>query len=127
MGKLTKRDDAGESNNEETANFNARLNWNFSTLCLRFTKPRLRNGAFELLVITQAQIEILHASLISPLIGCTNHLLNLLVNAMVNSHCDLEDTIETVHNTVKEAKQFQNAALLRNLTDYRPVMFNQTP
>lgn len=45
---------------------------------------------------------------------------------MLSTHHDLMKTIETVHDIIREAKQLKNAVVLRNLTGFRPIMYNRT-
>ena len=62
-----------------------------------------------------------------PHIVCNNHKLNLEVNNMIEHHVELSKTIETVHQTMRAARtRLRNAAVLKNLTDLRPVMHNDT-
>jgi DNA-binding transcriptional MerR regulator len=62
-----------------------------------------------------------------PHVGCMNHKLGLEVNRMVETHNDLNTVIECTHETMRAAKQkLKNAALLRNITDLKPVMHNKT-
>ncbi len=62
-----------------------------------------------------------------PQVGCNNQKLNLEVNVMVERHADLSKTIEMVHETMKATRtKLRNSAVLRNLTDIRPVMHNDT-
>jgi hypothetical protein len=53
------------------------------------------------------------------------HKLGLEVNRMVENHGDL--VIANTHETMRAAKQkLENAAVLRNMTDLKPVMHNKT-
>lgn len=62
-----------------------------------------------------------------PLIGCNSHKLNLEVNHMLSCHADLRTIIDSVHETMKSAKsKLKNAAVLRNITDLRPIINNAT-
>jgi len=60
-------------------------------------------------------------------IGCKSHLLNLDVEAWVDSDVSLSSTLDSVHSTMKAAKaKLKNAAILRNLTHLKPVLYNKT-
>jgi hypothetical protein len=62
-----------------------------------------------------------------PHVGCMNHKLGLEVNRMVEKHSDLTNVIANTHETMRAAKQkLKNTALLRNMTDLKPVMHNKT-
>ncbi len=62
-----------------------------------------------------------------PHIGCNSHRLNLEVNQIISSHLDLGRTIECVRDTMKSAKmKLKNAAVLRNITDLKPKLYNNT-
>lgn len=62
-----------------------------------------------------------------PFVGCSNHKLNLDVNDMVRNSRDLSATIDNVHNIMKHVKsRLKNSAKLRNLTNLRPVIHNET-
>eukprot|EP00171_Calliarthron_tuberculosum_P004682 IDg4682t1 len=61
-----------------------------------------------------------------PFVGCNSHKLNLEVNLMVDSQSDMRYVIESVHGTMASDKQLKDAAILRNLTDYKPFMHNKT-
>eukprot|EP00171_Calliarthron_tuberculosum_P022474 IDg22474t1 len=63
----------------------------------------------------------------TPHVSCLSHKLNLELNQMASKHIDLGRTIDHVHDTMKSVKtRLKNSAVLRNLTDLRPVMHNQT-
>ena len=60
-----------------------------------------------------------------PHVGYNSHKLNLEVNAMVDTHPDLRNTIESVCNTMTSARsKLKNSAILRNITDLRPKLDN---
>ena len=62
-----------------------------------------------------------------PHIGCNNHKLILKVNNMIERHVELSKTIETVHETMREARsRLRNAAVLKNLSDLGSVMHKDT-
>jgi len=62
-----------------------------------------------------------------PHIGCVSHKLNLEVALMVQNDRSLQNTIEGVHRVMKEAKtKLKSAAVLRNLTKLRPILYNKT-
>lgn len=62
-----------------------------------------------------------------PHVSCNSHKLNLEVNKMVDSAQGLNNTIESVHNTMKACKlKLNNAAILRNLTVLKPQFHNNT-
>ena len=62
-----------------------------------------------------------------PHIWCNSYKLNLEVNSMMNRHADLKSTISCIHDLMRAAKSgLKNAALLRNLTELRPVLNNET-
>lgn len=59
-------------------------------------------------------------------IGCMSHRLNLQVNAMIEQHQDLSNILDQVHETMISAKQLKSAAVLRKLTEYKPILHNRT-
>ena len=62
-----------------------------------------------------------------PHVSCKNHMLNLEVNKMVKQTRDLEQTLNTIHDTMAQCKKkLKNAALLRNLVNLVPVLHNKT-
>ena len=62
-----------------------------------------------------------------PHVACKNHLLNLEVNWMVKQTRDLEQTLNSVHETMGQCKKkLKNAALLRNLVSLVPILHNKT-
>jgi hypothetical protein len=62
-----------------------------------------------------------------PHVGCYNHKLNLDVEAMVRGNFELQKTISNIHDVMACAKQkLRNAAVLRNITDLRPILENKT-
>lgn len=62
-----------------------------------------------------------------PLVNCTSHLLNLQVEAMVQSDSELKDCVESVHDTMSDCRsRLRNRAMLRNLTRLVPVIENGT-
>lgn len=62
-----------------------------------------------------------------PLIGCANHKLSLEVRHMIDRHAYLRETVNSVHQTMKDIKfKSKSAAVLRNLTELRPIMDNAT-
>ena len=62
-----------------------------------------------------------------PHVSCKNHMLNLEVNKMVRQTRDLEQTLNSIHDTMGQCKKrLKNAALLRNLVNLVPVLHNKT-
>jgi hypothetical protein len=62
-----------------------------------------------------------------PHIGCYSHKLNLDVEAMIEENPSLASTINKVHEVMSCAKlKLRNAALLRNITELRPILHNKT-
>lgn len=62
-----------------------------------------------------------------PMIGCYSHKLNLEVNRMINSTSDLDETLESIHDTMSAAKsRLKNKTMLRNLVARAPVLPNET-
>jgi hypothetical protein len=62
-----------------------------------------------------------------PHVGCYSHKLSLDVEEMVKASDDMKNTIAKVHDVMACAKQkLRNAALLRNITDLRPILENKT-
>lgn len=61
-----------------------------------------------------------------PHIGCASHKLNLEVREMLCKHPDLCGVIKSVHDIMKMAKSLKNQAILRNLTDLKPILHNKT-
>ncbi len=60
------------------------------------------------------------------MVGCNSHKLNLEVNHMCDRNQDLGNTISSVRDTMRSEKTLKNAAVLRNLTDLKPIMHNWT-
>lgn len=61
-----------------------------------------------------------------PSVGCKSHKLNLEVNRIIKEDNLLFKVIESVHATMKSARKLKNAAILRNITDYCPVLNYET-
>eukprot|EP00957_Ditylum_brightwellii_P208308 15356762-Ditylum_brightwellii.AAC.1 len=62
-----------------------------------------------------------------PHISCKNHNLNLEVNYMCKNNNELQNTIDSVHETMTQCKQrLTNAALLRSIVNLGAVMHNKT-
>jgi len=61
-----------------------------------------------------------------PHVGCASHRLNLEVQAMVRKNKDMSGVIDSVHEIMKMAKRLKNQAILRNLTDLKPMLHNKT-
>ena len=62
-----------------------------------------------------------------PMVGCYSHKLNLEVNRMIKSTNELQDTINSVQETMAAAKsKLKNKAMLRNLVELSPVVPNET-
>ncbi len=62
----------------------------------------------------------------NPFIGCNSHKLNLEDDYIIKKDSELSNAIYNVLETMREAKQLKNSALLRNITDFEPVMHNKT-
>ncbi len=45
---------------------------------------------------------------------------------MCDGNQDLGNTISSVHDTMRSAKTLKNTAVLRNITDLKPIMHNRT-
>jgi len=62
-----------------------------------------------------------------PHVTCKSHALNLEVNYMTRLNHQLKTALNSVHETMLSCKQkLKNSALLRNLTDLKPIIHNQT-
>ena len=62
-----------------------------------------------------------------PHIGCMSHKLHLEVRNMIEQHSELRNVIESIHRSMKEVKtKSKSAAILRNLTELRPVLDKAT-
>lgn len=61
-----------------------------------------------------------------PGVGCISHKLNLEVNRMLNKDTCLTSVVESVHATIESARKLKNAALSRNITDYKALLSNET-
>jgi hypothetical protein len=62
-----------------------------------------------------------------PHVGCYSHKLNLDVEAMLRENDHLTTSLAKIHEVMVCAKQkLRNAAVLRNITDLRPVLENKT-
>ncbi len=62
-----------------------------------------------------------------PHIGCMSHKPNLEARSMIERHYELRNVIESIHRTMKEVKtKSKSAAILRNLTELRPILDNAT-
>lgn len=128
LGKVPNDEEGDEHSNEydEATSFNADTHYEFFKTT--FPYYGLDFDAWCVCLISDNTATNVKISRLcrKPFVGCNSHLLNLEVNSMVKQHDDLNSSIETVHETMREAKQLKNAALLRNITDYHPVMFNRT-
>ena len=60
-----------------------------------------------------------------PIYSCLSHQLTLEVNSMFNSVLDMKRTVDAVKGTMRAAKKIKNAKILRNLTNYSPVLYNE--
>ncbi len=61
-----------------------------------------------------------------PSVRFCSHKLNLEVNSMFSKDVTLKDTLSSVSATMKSARHLKNAAILRNLTDLKAVLANET-
>ena len=61
-----------------------------------------------------------------PYVGCCKYKLNLEVNKMIDEQASLKHCIDAIQNTLTDARKLKNAAILRNLTDLRPIVHNET-
>lgn len=59
-------------------------------------------------------------------VGCNSHKLNIEVNHMLTQNQQIQSTLDCVHETIRDAKRLKLSALLRNLTDLKPIMRNET-
>ena len=60
-------------------------------------------------------------------IPCKSHLLNSEVGCMTNNLPELQDILESVQTTMRQCKKsLKNAAVLRNLSTLKPIMYNKT-
>eukprot|EP00171_Calliarthron_tuberculosum_P002072 IDg2072t1 len=111
----------------ESTKFNAEVHIDFFREVFKFHKLDFDQWCVCLLG-DNAAVNLRMARLINkPFVGCSNHKLNLDVNDMVRSSRDLSATIERVHSIMKHVKSsLRNSAMLRNLTDLRPVIHNET-
>ena len=60
------------------------------------------------------------------IISCDNHRLHSELTTMVRSHKDLQNPIESVNETMKDARKLKNAAKLRNTSNFVPIVHNET-
>ncbi len=111
----------------EKTGSNAEVHLSFFKDCFEFYRIRSSdwclwffgdNASTNLRIVKLARI---------PHVGCNSHKLNLEVNAMVDAHSDLRNTIQSVRNTMTSARsELNNSAILRNITDLRPKPDNAT-
>ena len=60
------------------------------------------------------------------MIGCLSHKVALDVKGMKATDGVLDETIEEVHDTMKQCRKLKNAAVLRNLTALAPTLPSDT-
>ena len=111
----------------ETSSFNAEAHLNFFEQVLKFYNLQF-NKWCRCLIGDNASTNLRIAKISGiPHVGCASHKLHLEVNAMVSNHIDLKNTIDSVRETMSDARsKLKNAAILRNITDLRPKLDNDT-
>jgi hypothetical protein len=112
----------------ETAKFNAKVHANYFTTTLHdYYDIDLKRWA-KAIIADNAPTNIKTAKILKiPHVGCCSHKLNLDVELMVSGNSQMKETISTIHDVMACAKQkLRNAAVLRNITDLRPVLENKT-
>ena len=120
-------DETKEGRSEETTVFNAQAHIDFFREIFLFYRQYFDTWCMCLIGHnTSTNLKIARV-LENPHVGCNSHKLALEVNLMMKNHFDLTRVIDAVHETMRTAKiKLRNAALLRNLTDLRPIMNNET-
>lgn len=117
MGHVPEEEDENATGQDETTKFNAEAHLQFFSEIFPFFGQEFSKWCL-CLIGDNCSTNLKVASLAKkPYVGCNSHKLNLEVNHMVDCHTQLKTTIETVHETMREAKKLKNAALLRNPTD----------
>ncbi len=117
----------GETGGEElpeTTSFNAEMHLSFMGDIFPFYGQDFDDWCLCMVADNSATNKRIPRLVDKTNVGSASHKLNLEVNRMVSSHCDLNSTIESVQKAMLSARQLNNAALLRNLTVYRPVTHN---
>lgn len=124
MGKCRGTEDPKSTIEEEANRFDAETHLEFFRKTFDFYKLSFDDWVV-CLVCDNAKVNRRMARLSrKPCIGCKSHLLNLQVNSMVSKDSMLASTVDSVQETMKSAKKLKNAATLRNVTDYRPILNN---
>ncbi len=121
-------DDPNKEVPNETSKFNAETHKKFfeDTFSQYYKKDLLTWNKASICDNTSTNLRIARL-LGNPHVGCCNHKLNLDVELMVANSDDLKNCVSSVHNTMASAKmKLKNAALLRNLTELKPVLENKT-
>jgi hypothetical protein len=123
---VAEEDSENAREDEETTKFNAEAHVNFFSETLGFYGLELQWVKASIADNTSTNLKV--ARLIGcPHVGCNNHKLNLDVELMVANTIQLKNVIENVHAVMLSAKRkLKNAALLRNLTNLKPVIHNKT-
>ncbi|KAI0560856.1 Ribonuclease H-like protein [Gracilaria domingensis] len=123
MGQLEDNTVVDETDNETTT-FNAGTHAHFFNEIFPIFGPDFASWCVCLIADNCSTNKKTASILEKRFVGCNSHKLNLEVNHMEDRHSQLEQTIDSVHGTMKDAKKLRNAALLRNLTDLSPIMHN---
>eukprot|EP00171_Calliarthron_tuberculosum_P023317 IDg23317t1 len=120
-------DDDEYSSSDEATKFNSETHLKFFGDILEFYGQKFNQWCVALISDNTSTNKRVSALSGIPMVGCCSHKLNLEVKEMIRHHADLSRTIDAVHDTMKAAKsKLKNAAVLRNLTDLRPIMNNVT-
>lgn len=61
-----------------------------------------------------------------PFVGYHSHRINIEVSTMLKGDAEIADTVASVLRTMKSAEKLKNWTLLRNITDYCPVLRIET-
>ena len=129
MPKATNEEDDGTSNDSETTRFNAEAHVNFVRTTFAEFCPSVDPDKWITCQIadnTSTNKRMARMMKIEH-VGCKSHLLNLDVNDMMKEDAGLSKLIDQVHETMLSIKtKLTNAALLRNITDLKPIIHNET-
>lgn len=126
MAQVQAEIDTKDSSQDEATKFNTETRKQFFEESLNFYNIKL-NERWKCLIADKTSVNHKIARLCGvPAIGCTNHRLNLQVERMIQEDSELGNVVESINSTTLEAKQLKNAAVFRNLTHYKPLVYNRT-
>ncbi len=111
----------------ETTLFNAEAHIYYFRETFKIYGPELENWCC-CYIADNAQVNYRIASVTKkPQVGCTSQKLNLHVNQLFKDMPDMKKFVNMVHGMMKLAKsRLRNAATLRNSTELKPVLHNDT-